>query len=159
MNNITPPLKDWKELYKASIEFKNIDAWNWMDDTNIFGVQNPANGEIGYCCILGNLGEVFGLVAYTGTKGLEGYLKMQSDSYFILHHHLTGNYNYKLEFLDQFFSVIEEYKLIPQEVLVKRKELFKLIEPITSDLEIKLSLVKRLKAVRSAKNSMLGSLK
>lgn len=341
MNNIMPHLKEWKELYKASIEFKDIEAWNWMDDTNIFGVQNPVSGEIGYCCILGNLREVFGLVVHTGTEGLRGYLKMQSgkippndieilyyqnclmasfedrsylqkedlsiirelglkfkgrhswplfrnlspgyypwflninevkfltlalqqaaevclrfkedrnmltpsklnhyfirvpvkkgnnltwrehwlepsllrkkenapvpidelrmenirkklfnqhgiweidyfyspmpvkdekqrpyypyvflwidqDSYFILHHNLTGHHNYELEFLDQFLSVIEEYKLMPQEVWVKKEELFKLIEPIISGLGINLRLVKRLKAVKNTRTSMFRSLK
>jgi hypothetical protein len=71
------PLKDWEKLYNTFIEFKRSKSWNWMSDKDIFGVQNPTNGEIGYCCILGKLGEVFGLVVYIGTEGLRGYLKIK----------------------------------------------------------------------------------
>ena len=46
---------------------------------DIFGVGNPRIGEIGYCCVLGKMGEVFGLVAYLGTEELEGYLRIQSE--------------------------------------------------------------------------------
>ena len=49
-----------------------------MSDADVFGVQNPEDGEIGYCCVLGELGEVLGLVVYLGTDGLEQHRKIQS---------------------------------------------------------------------------------
>jgi hypothetical protein len=49
-----------------------------MSDCDLFGVQNPENGEIGYCCVLGELGEVYGLVVYLGSAGLEQHRKIQS---------------------------------------------------------------------------------
>ena len=48
----------WKALYQAAIEFKTIKPWTWLGEEQVFGVQNPANGKIGYCCILGG-GEEF----------------------------------------------------------------------------------------------------
>lgn len=72
-----PTLQEWRALYEAAIHFKQMAPWDWMWDTDIFGVKNPVDGEIGYCCVLGRKGEFFGLAVYLGTEGLEGYLKVQ----------------------------------------------------------------------------------
>ena len=78
MKKKPPSLQDWSDLYKAAIEFKTLECWIWMWSANMFGVQNPVTDEIGYCHVLGYLGDAFGLVVYQGTEGLEGFSKLQS---------------------------------------------------------------------------------
>lgn len=73
-----PSLKDWKELYQAATDFMKIKPWTWMSDSDLFGVQNPQNGGIGYCCVMGEIEEVFGLAVYLGSEGLDTYLRTQS---------------------------------------------------------------------------------
>lgn len=81
MNNEQPSIQEWKELYEAAIAFKEHECWNWMADSDIFGVQNPKTGEVNYCCIMGRAGTHFALGVYLGAEGLDGYLKIQSDEF------------------------------------------------------------------------------
>lgn len=76
MRKSEPSLEEWKTLYDAAIEFRKIEPWEWMKETDVFGVQNPQNGEVGYCCIMGELGEVLAMAVYLGTEGLQGYMKI-----------------------------------------------------------------------------------
>ena len=64
-----------KKLYELTEKFKKIAPWNWMDDSNIFAVENPTDGQIGYCCICGAEEIQFGLVVYLGSEGLKTYLE------------------------------------------------------------------------------------
>ncbi len=78
MKESQPSINDWQRLYDVAVEFKKLKCWNWVLDSDVFGIQNPANSEIGYCCITGYLGQHFALVVYLGTAGLEIYLKARS---------------------------------------------------------------------------------
>lgn len=67
-----PSLEEWKQLYQAAIEFRDLAPWRWMWDDAVFGVQDPETEEVGYCCIMGYLGEHLALGLYQGSEGLAG---------------------------------------------------------------------------------------
>lgn len=70
--------EEFLSLYGAADMFRGLECWRWMTDNIIWGAQNQENGEIGWCCVLGNLGELFGFVVYRGSRGLTSWLKMQN---------------------------------------------------------------------------------
>jgi hypothetical protein len=76
MENSKPTNEQWAALYEAAAAFKQLAPWKWMVDSELFGVQDPESGEVGYCCVLGSLGEVLGLNVYLGARGLSRYLEM-----------------------------------------------------------------------------------
>ncbi len=75
---------------------------------------------------------------------------------FILNHHLAKPTNFVSEFPEQFLKLVENIESLPQEILVKREETFKLLEPLTSKLGIKLRRIKRLMALEKAQNTFLS---
>src|SRR5258706_15353107 len=81
MSEMSPSQQEWTSLCAAAADFQRIACWNWMDDTNIFGVQSPEDGEVGYCCVMGNAGELFGLGVYVGSAGLLGYEMVMSGAF------------------------------------------------------------------------------
>lgn len=77
MNKSESAKEVWSRLYIEAESFKKMACWEWIDDTQIFGVKNPANGEIGYCLVFGSCKEIFALVLYLGTEGLKQIIDMK----------------------------------------------------------------------------------
>ena len=71
----------WKNLYAAASEFAALKPWNLFDDNKLFGVHDPATGQMGYACVLGALGEVFALTVYRGAEGLDVHRRMQNNEF------------------------------------------------------------------------------
>jgi tetratricopeptide (TPR) repeat protein len=73
-----PSHEEWSALYQAAISFKEQAPWRWMDDMDIFAVENPADGQTGYCVVLGSGGREFGLAVFVGEEGLDHYRRLES---------------------------------------------------------------------------------
>ena len=72
-----PTEGEWRRLYAAAVQFRDLAPWDWMWDSALFGVQDPESDTIGYCCVMGNAGEHFALALYLGTGGLIGLWKLR----------------------------------------------------------------------------------
>lgn len=80
-----PSHQDLKFLYSAAIEFRNAAPWDWMRDSDLFGVHDPVSGETGYCCVMGAAGEHYALGVYLGGEGLAGILRILSGEFYPHH--------------------------------------------------------------------------
>ncbi|OPZ92152.1 MAG: hypothetical protein BWY74_01726 [Firmicutes bacterium ADurb.Bin419] len=74
MNSEKIELDEWRKLYEAAARFKETECWKWIADFDIFGVENIDTHEIGYCCVKGNAGQVYGISIYIGEDGLKSYM-------------------------------------------------------------------------------------
>ena len=69
-----PTADEWRSLYAAADAFKALAPWEWMDDSQVFAVRNPESGEMGYCCVMGMLGQFTALALYPGEEGYGTYM-------------------------------------------------------------------------------------
>jgi hypothetical protein len=76
-----PTAVEWRGLFDAVVAFKKLSCWQWMYDSDIFAIENPENGEIGYCSVLGLEGQVFGLVVFLGEEGFSTLMQLYSQEY------------------------------------------------------------------------------
>lgn len=76
-----PSLAEWKELYELAVKFEKLAPWEWVFDTDVFGVQNPETDEIGYCVTMGRNKEFYGFAIYQGAEGFDILDKIASGYY------------------------------------------------------------------------------
>ena len=77
----SPTFEEWRKLYEAAIRLKEIAPWQWMNETDIFGVQNPETGELGFVSVMGMMGEHYAIAIYLGSYGLYGFWNLQDMSF------------------------------------------------------------------------------
>jgi len=47
MKQARPQREEWDRLFKAAARIKKLSPWEWMNETDVFGVQHPETGVIG----------------------------------------------------------------------------------------------------------------
>lgn len=70
-------MAEWKRLYELAAELKKLAPWEWMDETEIFGVENPVTKETGFVSTMGMMGEHLSISVYLGAEGLYGFWDFQ----------------------------------------------------------------------------------
>lgn len=72
-----PSLDEWSKLYQAANRVKEIAPWQWMEETDIFGVQDPETGKLGFVSVMGALGQHLAIAVYLGAEGLYSFWAFQ----------------------------------------------------------------------------------
>lgn len=68
-----PSREEILALYDAARRFRAAEPWQVMSDADVFGVRDPGTGTIGYCCVMGQLGEYHAMHVYLGGRGIASY--------------------------------------------------------------------------------------
>ena len=80
-NRPGPTENEWLSLYHEAQKFFDLKPWQWMNDNYIFGVYDQETQTVGYCSILGALGEILALAVYPGPRGYFGLTSFQENIY------------------------------------------------------------------------------
>ncbi|HOB90858.1 MAG: hypothetical protein WBH35_02435 [Bacillota bacterium] len=76
-----PTIDQWLDLFDAAVAFRDARCYQWMDDLQLFGVEDPHSGSVWYCSIFGGSDGPCGLAAYEGSLALATFLDaVDSDS-------------------------------------------------------------------------------
>ena len=71
--NREPTLEEWGWLYQSAVAVKELAPWEWMGEIDLFGIENPETGELGFVSVMGMLGEHYCVALYLGAEGLRGF--------------------------------------------------------------------------------------
>ena len=66
------------QLCSSSLQLLGLATWQWMGETDCFGVEDPDNGRLGFVSVVGNLGEFLVVSVYLGSEGLFGFIDFES---------------------------------------------------------------------------------
>jgi hypothetical protein len=72
-----PTIEEWRRLYSAAQRVGELAPWDWMLEDEIFGVQNPDSGEIGFVSVMGAAGEHYSIAIYPGADALYDFLELE----------------------------------------------------------------------------------
>lgn len=68
---VTPPPESLKrQLYETAHRVKDIEPWEWMEESDIFGIQSPETGEYGFVSVMGMAGEHYAVSVYKGVAAI-----------------------------------------------------------------------------------------
>ncbi len=69
-----------EKMYELALQFKGIKLWQLLYDDEVFAVR-LSDGEIGYCSVMGMLGDHFALGLYVGDEGYQSYRPLLDADY------------------------------------------------------------------------------
>ena len=73
LSNRQAMAQKWLPLYETADRIKELAPWDWMEEIDVFGVQDPDSGEIGFVSIMGLLGEHLCIGVYLGVNALHQF--------------------------------------------------------------------------------------
>jgi hypothetical protein len=70
---LDPTASEYGFLCQLAVHIQQLSPWNFMEETDVFGFQDPESGALGFVSVMGKLGEFQAISVYRGVKGLYGW--------------------------------------------------------------------------------------
>ena len=70
MTNKTGIPETWERIFSAANKIWKMKPWNFMSETDIFGIKIPGTKRVYFISVMGSGGEVTAVTAYSGTRAL-----------------------------------------------------------------------------------------
>jgi hypothetical protein len=75
-----PTSDQWRRLYELAGQLKELAPWEWMEEIDLFGVQDPEQGTLHFVGLMGLVKQHFALALYLGPRALHGFLDLHRQS-------------------------------------------------------------------------------
>jgi len=69
----------FKEIYTMAEELQDMSPWNWMYESEVFGVKIPGTDRIYFVSVMGAEGQFEAIAAYRGRQGLAQFFQFQEE--------------------------------------------------------------------------------
>jgi hypothetical protein len=77
MESILASQGEWGRLLASAIRIKQMAPWEWMNEADVFGVQDPETRDIGFISVMGALGQHTAVGVYLGAAAFAKFLSLQ----------------------------------------------------------------------------------
>jgi hypothetical protein len=67
---LPPDAEEFKILCKLARYIQQQTPWEFMEEKDVFGVQDPDTGDLGFVSVMGALGEYTAIAVYRGVEAV-----------------------------------------------------------------------------------------
>jgi hypothetical protein len=71
--------KMWHQLYSQADAIRKLAPWRWMEEADVFGVEDPATGRVHFVSVMGSQGMHFAVSAYPGIAALDRVMSIDEE--------------------------------------------------------------------------------
>ena len=97
----------WRHLYDLAGQVRELAPWRWMEESEVFGVQDPATGSVHFVSVMGSEGIHFAVSAYPGIEALDRVMTLDEEEIYEYPERLLEIPQLQLSFEDRKHVLIE----------------------------------------------------
>jgi hypothetical protein len=102
----------WRQLYELAEEVRNLAPWQWMRESEVFGVEDSAEGNVHFVSVMGSEGMHFAVSAYRGIEALHRIMNLNEEEIYDYPERLMEIPQIQLSFEDRKHLADHAYKKI-----------------------------------------------